>query len=535
MARNTPPTCTLPAFTGGRVRHSSYRAFVVGVLALACARVVATNAVTPDACEALAGRSFGAATVVDAQKIAAGTFRPQLPGRGGRPVAQDFSKLPSFCRAAITAKPSSDSDIHIEVWLPVERWNQRLQAVGDGGLAGFIPYALMVPALTDGYAVAGTDTGHEGDTADFMPGHPDRLIDFAYRSTHEMAVAAKAVATAFYETAPRLSYYNACSGGGRHAITSAQRYPEDFQGIVAGAASWDQARLDAARIGINLTVNRSTQSQIPPGKYPMIHAAVLEACDALDGVADGVIENPQQCRFDYASLTCNGPDAPTCLTAAQVQSARALTSPFKDRTNGNVLLQSHLWPGTELAWGVLGGPTPSANSLDRVRRFHLKDVSTVFKLDTIVSTIERAVRLDAGLLASNNYDLRPFFSRGGRLLMYHGWADPQVPADHSVEYYDNVLRTVGPAAEQSIALFMVPGMGHCGGGPGTDTFDKAAVIDAWATSGIKPTQIVARHLANGVADRTRPLCPYPQTAHYAGTGSTEDAKNFRCEAPRQGQ
>jgi tannase/feruloyl esterase len=480
-------------------------------------------------CGDLSGTSLTSGSILSASVVEAGRFVP--PARVVL-SPEVLKALPAFCRVTARMTPSSDSAIHIEVWLPVNRWNQRLQAVGDGALAGFIPYALMAPGLAEGYAVTGTDTGHEGDTAAFMPQHPEQLTDFAYRSTHEMAGAAKALVTAFYGVAPRFSYYNACSGGGRHAITSAQRYPEDFQGIVAGAASWDQARLDAARIGINLTVNRSAESPIPPGKFPMIHRAVLEACDGSDGVADGVIENPQQCRFDFATLACNGPDAPTCLTAAQVETAKVLTSPFVDRTGGTVLLRSHLWPGSELSWSTLGGPAPSPNSLERVRRFHLKDVSAVFQLDTIASTLQRAVQLDGGLLASNNYDLRPFFNRGGKLLMYHGWSDPQVPPDHSIEYFDNVLQTVGPAARDSMALFMVPGMGHCGGGPGTDTFDKAAAIDDWVSTGRKPQQITASHRTNGLVDRSRPLCPYPQTARYIGTGSTDDASNFRCEAPR---
>ena len=229
----------------------------------------------------------------------------------------------------VTSKPSSDSDIRIEVWLPESGWNGKFQAVGDGGLAGSIPFALMAPALAAGYATAGTDTGHVGGNADFMPAHPEKLIDFAYRSTHEMAVTGKAVIAAFYGNAPIWSYYNACSGGGRHALTSAQRYPVDFQGIVAGAASWNQARLDAGRVGVNLTVNRTPESRIPASKYPMIHDAVLRACDDADGVKDGVIENPRACHFDYATLACQGADGPSCLTAPQLESAKTMTSPFQ--------------------------------------------------------------------------------------------------------------------------------------------------------------------------------------------------------------
>jgi feruloyl esterase len=273
-------------------------------------------------CEDLVQVSLSATTVTSSQKVAPGQFESTSAAGVGRAAQQTFAELPSFCRVMLTSKPTSDSDIRIEVWLPESGWNGRFQAVGDGGLAGSIPFALMAAALAEGYATSGTDTGHVGGNADFMPGHPEKLIDFAYRSTHEMAVAGKAIIAAFYGNAPTWSYYNACSGGGRHALTSAQRYPADFHGIVAGAPSWNQARMDAARIGINLTVNRTPESRIPASKYPMIHDAVLRACDAADGVKDGVIENPRACNFDYATLACKGADDPSCLTAAQVESPR---------------------------------------------------------------------------------------------------------------------------------------------------------------------------------------------------------------------
>ena len=397
------------------------------VLLLLAVRSVSAEAAVP--CENLTRLALPGATVTTAESVAAGSFVPPItPGRTITAGARDaLATLPAFCRVAVTSKPSLDSDIKIEVWLPVVGWNGKLQAVGDGGLAGFIPYVLMAPALAQGYVAAGTDTGHVGGNADFMPGHPEKLVDFAHRSTHQMAVAAKAVIAEFYGNPPAWSYYNACSGGGRHALTSAQRYPGDFQGIVAGAASWDQARFDAARIGVNLTVNRSTESQIPAGKYPMIHSAVLQACDAADGVTDGVLENPRKCAFDYAVLACKSADGPACLTAPQVESARALTSPFKDPRSGRTLLESHLWPGAELQWAYIGGPQPPTNSLDRVRRFHLKEPTWDFSLANIAADIDRAVRMDGGLVASVDFNLKPFFDRGGKLLMWHGWADPQVP------------------------------------------------------------------------------------------------------------
>ena len=483
-------------------------------------------------CDDLVRVSLPGITVTAARLIAAGNFsRDAAPGARRQVDQAEFAKLPAFCRVMLRAKPSVDSDIGIEVWLPEMNWNGRLQAVGDGGLAGSIPVALMAEALAEGYVSTGTDTGHFGGNADFMPAHPEKLIDFAYRSTHEMAVAAKAVSAAFYGKAPTSSYYNACSGGGRHALASAQRYPDDFQGIVAGAASWNQARLDASRIAINLIVNRTQASRILSTKYPMIHAAVLQTCDKADGVSDGVIENPSACKFDYATLACQGPDGPSCLTPPQVESAKTLTSPLIDRATNRILLEPHLWPGSELQWGTLGGLDPLVNSVARVRNFHLKDTAWEFRLSNVATDIERAARMDDGLLASDNFNLGPFFDRGGKLLMWHGWSDPQVPAQNSVIYFTNVLEAVGTKAEDSIALFMLPGVLHCGGGPGPDVFDKMVPLTTWVEQGRKPVQIVASHLTNGVADRTRPLCPYPQVASYKGAGSTDDAANFVCKAP----
>src|SRR5262245_4569676 len=244
-------------------RSSVSNCFSVALLVLATIFGHA-GAVAAEDCSGLQKLSLAGAAVTSVEAVATGAL--SVKGSAGDDAAQlqaALSRLPAFCRVMIAAKPGKDSDIRIEVWLPTG-WNGRLQAVGDGGLAGFIPYALMAQAMAEGYATAGTDTGHVGATADFMPAYPDKLLDFAYRSTHEMAVAAKAVIAAYYGKPPAWSYYNACSGGGRHGITSAQRYPADFDGIVAGAPSWNQARLDAARIGINLMVNRTPEHRIPP-------------------------------------------------------------------------------------------------------------------------------------------------------------------------------------------------------------------------------------------------------------------------------
>src|SRR5262249_49265659 len=221
--------------------------------------------------------------------------------------------------------------------------------MGDGGRAA---------AVAAGYATASTDTGHTGGTADFALGHPEKLIDFGYRAIHETTVFAKPVIDAFYGASAKLAFFNGCSTGGRQAITQAQRYPNAFDGIVAGAWAWDGMRMHAVRVAVSQLVNRNADGVIPPGKFPMIHAAVLDACDALDGVKDGVIENPLVCKYDYAKLACKGADAPDCLTPGQVESAKALTSPLKDIRTGKALDERHLWPGSEMGWTNLGGASP---------------------------------------------------------------------------------------------------------------------------------------------------------------------------------
>jgi feruloyl esterase len=207
-----------------------------------------------------------------------------------------------------------------------------------------------------------------------------------------------------------------------------------------------------------------------------------------------------------------------------------MTSPFADPATGRVLFEPHLRPGAELQWRTLGGPEPLANSLARVRNFHLKDPKWEFSLATIAADIERATSMDNGLLASNDFNLRPFFDRGGKLLMWHGWSDPQVPAQNSIIFFNSVLKTVGTGAEDSIALFLLPGVLHCGGGPGPDTFDKMAAVSTWVEQGQKPVRIVASHLVNGRVDRTRPLCPFGQVARFGGVGDVNDATNFSCAA-----
>jgi feruloyl esterase len=291
-------------------------------------------------------------------------------------------------------------------------------------------------------------------------------------------------------------------------------------------------RLNGARLALNLIVNRNADSVVPAGKYSMIHEAVLNACDALDGVKDGVIEDPTRCHFDYGTLGCKGIDGPDCLTKGQVESAKAMTSSLKDPATGRVLFEGHLMPGSELEWAALGGVEPPDEFVTAMQNLVFHDPNWNYHMMNISTDVERSAKSDHRAMYSGNPNLKAFFGRGGKLLMYHGWSDPRVTPLNSINYYNSVVKAVGSTkATNSLALYMVPGVNHCQGGPGTDTFDKMAAIEQWVEAGHAPASMVASHLTNGKVDRTRRLCPYPQVASYKGTGRPDEAANFICAPP----
>jgi feruloyl esterase len=492
---------------------------------LLCAAQIARAA----SCDSLASISLPRATITSAQTIAPGAFTP--PGNAA-PGAVQFGQLPEFCRITATLTPTADSDIRIEVWMPVSGWNGKLQAVGNGGWAGVISYPALAAAVAGGYAASSTDTGHQGNTASFAMGHPEKVVDMSHRAVHEMTVQAKAIVTAFYGNAPKLSFWNGCSTGGRQGITEAAKYPADFDGIVAGAAAIHWVNLHVARMTLNRYVNRTADSAIPSAKYPMIHAAVLQACDAMDGVKDGVLENPARCHFNPTALACKDADGPECLTPAQVDTARAIYSAVMDPRTGAELRPALLQPGSELNWATLAGPEPLSYTQELYKYLVYKDPAWDWHRFNPATDIDRAFQSDEAQLNFTEANLRPFFKHGGKLLMYHGWSDQQVTALGSIDYFDEVIATTDAGVVgKSIQLYMVPGMNHCSGGPGTDSFDKMAALESWVAKGVAPDQIIAAHRTAGNVDRTRPLCPYGRVATFSGSGSTDDAANFTCKAP----
>jgi feruloyl esterase len=482
-------------------------------------------------CDDLSSLALSDTTITVAQSVAPGGFNP--PSAVAQVPDLRFKKLPAFCRVAATLKPTSDSDIKIEVWLPASGWNGKFQAVGNGGWAGVISYSAMALALEHGYATASTDTGHVGATGGFALGHPEKLTDFGYRAMHEMTVKAKAIVAAFYGDPPKMSYWNGCSTGGRQGLKEAQRFPDDYDAIIAGASANPRTHLSTWQIWLAQGILKDPPNHIPASKYPVIHKAVIEACDATDGLKDGLLNDPTLCHFDPKVIECKEGDAATCLTTAQVEAVRRMyTAPKNPRTNQEIF--PPVEPGSELGWSMLlAGPEPFSAATDQYRYVVFKDPSWDWRTLNFDSDVALADKIDNDTINAIDPNLRPFLARGGKLLMYHGWADPGVAPRASVNYYKTAVDTLGGETKtsDSIRLFMVPGMGHCGGGEGPNAFDMMSALEQWKERGRTPVRIVAAHRTAGKVDRTRPLCPYPQVAKYKGTGSIDDEANFTCESP----
>jgi feruloyl esterase len=460
-------------------------------------------------------------SVTLAQTVAPGTFTPPS-GRAGAPGGQNpFARLGSFCRVAVTLKPGPQSDIKAEVWLPSSGWNGKLQVVGNGGFAGTISYPAMATALAAGYAAASTDTGHTGPSPNTFA-NDDVLIDFAHRAIHETTVTAKATVKELFGDAPKLAYFNGCSTGGRQAVTAAQRYPDDFDGIVGGAPASHTSTQAFGQIWFSQAL-ADPASALPREKLTMLHEAVLNACDELDGAKDGVLENPLSCKFDPQVLACKqGGDSASCLTPAQVDGVRRIyAGPSNPRTGHHIF--AGLERGSELGWN----PVPVGYAVDYFKYIVFKDSNWDPKALNFDSHVKQAATGDNLIFDANKSDMSAFTKRGGKLILYQGWGEPGIPPANLVRYYGQIQsKTSG--AKDAVRLFMVPGMGHCGGGTGVNTFDMVTPLDQWVTAGNAPAQIPASRMRNGVSDRTRPLCAYPQIAIYKGTGSIEDTANFSC-------
>jgi feruloyl esterase len=408
------------------------------------------------------------------------------------------------------------------VWLPANGWNGKLQVVGNGAYAGTIGYPAMATALSAGYAAASTDTGHTGPASNTFATEA-ALVDFAHRAIHETTVTAKRVIDGFYGSAPKLSYFTGCSTGGRQALTAAQRYPADFDGIVAGAPAAFTSKQAFGQIWIYQAA-ADPATALPRETLQVVNNAVLNACDARDGLKDGVLENPAACSLDPKTLVCKGEDHASCITAPQADAVRRIWEGATQARTG-APIYAGFERGSEMGWS----PQPVGYAVDYFRYLVFKDPNWDPKALNFEGDLAQADRTANKIFDATDANLAPFTSHGGKLLMYHGWSDPGIPPRYTVSYYDAVQKQT-KGAKDAVRLFMVPGKNHCGGGVGTSTFDMAAALDQWVTTGKAPASIPAARTRDGVVDRTRPLCPYPQQAIYKGTGSIDDASNFSCGA-----
>ena len=473
----------------------------LGAAVAAATLVLSVRGAASTSCERAIAQHLEGATITRAETVPAD--------------AEPFYVPRAFCRVQMTMTPTSDSDIKAEVWLPAVGWNGKFQAVGNGDAAGVLSYDEMAAAVARGYATSSTDTGHVGNTLAFALGHREEYIDFGYRALHEMTVKAKAVIKTYYGEPARQAYWNGCSQGGRQGITEAARFPLDYDGIIAGAAALEHMQLHASRLALNVFAHRSGDSYIPPQKYPAIHRAALAACDTTDGLKDGLIADPTQCRFDPRVIECKSADGPACLTPAQVETARGMYE----------LLE----PGSELEWARLAGPEPLVNAVDPFKFVVFNDPAWDWHTFRLASDLPRALEADHGVINYTDPNLDAFFAHGGKLLMYHGWSDPQIPPHSSVAYFNAVLQAAGESARaRSIELYMLPGVNHCSGGEGPDRFDSIGALEAWVAHGRAPARIVSTGGATDTPIRTRPICPYPERAVYNGDGSIDRAENFRC-------
>jgi feruloyl esterase len=517
----------------------------------ATAALVATPAAAPPAlpaaisaaqCAALKNLQLPETTIESAAEVAAPSFTP--------PGSAAIGNLPAFCRVVAVTKPA----VRYEVWLPTTTWNGKFQGVGNGGTAGIISYGALATGIRRGYATASTDTGHVSrDSADssWALGRPDLVADFGHRGLHVMTENGKKITASLYQSAPARSYYVGCSKGGQQGLAEAQRYPADYDGIVAGAPAQNSTRSYlAGHLWAALATERDPESYIPAAKMQVLARAVTASCDAIDGITDGVIDDPRKCHFDPASIVCRpGQDPSACLTAKQATAVKQIWAGAHD-SKGNPLYPGYM-PGAEAGAGgtwerYVSGDGPGDGRHRQLAEGFLKyvlfqDPNYDFRKFNFDTDLPMALQKLSPLIDAMDPNLRPLQQRGGKLLVYHGWNDPSIPVLNSIDYYESVVSTIGRNANRDAALaetqsfyrmFLVPGMQHCSGGPGTDTFDMLTALENWVEKSQAPASIPATHRTAGRVDRSRPLCPYPQVAVYSGTGSTDDAANFACGMPK---
>ena len=503
-------------------------------LALPAKGHAATAQAAPAACEQMKALNLPGVTIVAAEVVEDGKYAQPDNGLArmmqssgmnlAGHVAEGANK--AFCRVSAILAPSPDSVIHMEVWLPVSGWNGKYLGVGNFGWAGSLMTGGMQTGISEGYATASTDTGHDTQGGTFAIGHPEKLVDYAYRADHLMTVDAKAIITAFYGRPAAKAYWIGCSLGGLEGLIEAKRYPTDYDGIVVGAPPNPIINFNAEQLYPGWLFHHDPSLTLPKDKATLIHDAVFKACGTPVGQAQGFIEQPDACGFQPEQLLCRDADAAGCLTAAQVDALEKFyRGPVNPRTGKTIFVGPAKGNEDILASSADGRPFGVALDMFKVAFQDPNWDWSNFDWDRTVESASAAI----GPLMHVDADLKPYFDHGGKLIFYIGWKDGHNPED-LIGYYKAVASRVGPKDRGSMRLFTIPGMGHCAGGPGCDTFNKLGVIDAWVTKGVTPERIVASKVADGAVVRTRPLCAYPAVATFKG-GDMNDAANFACVAP----
>jgi hypothetical protein len=531
---------------------------VVFFLAVSCGFSSGVHA-AGQPCEQLAQLALPNTKITSAQTIAAGAFSP--PPAGSPWLIGDpsfYKQLPAFCRVTADDKPTPDSDIKIEVWMPASGWNGKFRGQGNGGFAGEMDYRALGLAILQGYASASTDTGHaaNGVDATWALGHPEKVIDFAHRAIHEMTFLSKATLKAFYGDAPKHSYFANCSNGGRQALMEAQRYPEDYDGILAGAPANYWTHLLSSALWDAQATTLDPDSYVPPSKIPAIARAVLATCDAKDGLKDGIVNDPRQCHFDPATMLCKQGNSDSCLTKPQVTALEKLYAGAHD-AKGTQIFPGFV-PGGEQGDGgwarwitgnAPGGALLFAFGSGFFRNMVYEQSDWDYKTAKLDDAVAAADQKFAAVLNSTEPNMRAFQAHGGKLILYHGWSDAGISPLNSINYYESVLSAMGKQeADSFVRLYMVPGMQHCAGGPGPDVFGEFGIspvndpqhniylaLEEWAEKGTAPSTVIASKMEGempvGKMKMTRLLCPYPQKAKYKGTGNPNDAASFACKDP----
>ncbi|HSD38928.1 MAG TPA: tannase/feruloyl esterase family alpha/beta hydrolase [Rhodocyclaceae bacterium] len=452
-----------------------------------------------------------------------------------------------YCEVRGTIAPANT----LVVRLPINGWTQRYVQTGCGGLCGSanINYGVGItcaPVADGTVASATTDMGHQGGGGAWATDNPQALIDFAYRGVHVTSKVTKALIAKFYGKRPAYSYFIGCSDGGREALMEAQRYPEDFDGIVAGAPANNMVVQNSYHHTWNVLANKDADGKfiLLSGKLPMLHSAVLNACDAQDGVTDGLITDPRACHFNPTSIQCTtGQDPATCLTAAEAGVVRRLHDGATD-AHGRFLEVpgAHEW-GSELSWTLFvpatatpANPVFSENiALDFLRYLaFFNTYNPSYKLTDLPFTVAGFWQtMQTSIYESAlDPDLKRFAKHGGKLLLWHGWNDQHIPPRNTIDYYDAVRRSMGEQrADKFVKLYLLPGVTHCGGGEGPDTIELLQPLMAWVEGRVEPGKVITSKVVGGVVTRTRPVFPYPAVARYVGNGSINDAVNFVAATP----